>query len=147
MLMDFRRATPADAPLLGRLNKQLIDDERHRNPMSVVQLADRMANWLADGYRATIFSTANEVVGYVLFRHETDHIYIRQFFIVPEHRRHGLGRAAIDWLRRHDWDGAGRLRLDVLVGNERGIAFWRAVGFSDYCLTMEANAHKSGRSG
>ena len=138
--MDFRTATPADAPLLARLNKQLIDDERHRNPMSIEQLTERMAGWLAGEYQGRIFSLAGEVIGYALFRHETEHVYIRQFFVAPQHRRRGLGRAAIEWLRCHDWAGAGRLRLDVLTGNAAAIAFWRAVGFSEYCLTMEADA-------
>jgi hypothetical protein len=30
-----------------------------------------------------------------------------------------------------------RVRRDVLVGNAGGIAFWRSLGFADYCLTME----------
>jgi hypothetical protein len=115
--MDFRTATLLDVPLLARLNKQLINDERHRNTMSIEQLADRMSNWLETEYQATIFSLADKVVG-----------------------------AAVEWLRCHDWADAGRLRLDVLIGNERGIAFWRAVGFTDYCLTLEAEAGRPVRS-
>ena len=30
-----------------------------------------------------------------------------------------------------------RIRLEVLVGNANGIAFWRSIGFQDYCVTME----------
>ena len=29
------------------------------------------------------------------------------------------------------------IRIEVLVSNERAIAFWRAVGFADYALKME----------
>jgi ribosomal protein S18 acetylase RimI-like enzyme len=54
-------------------------------------------------------------------------------------RRQGLGRAAFDWLRSHQWRGA-RVRLDVLVGNETGIAFWKAMNFRDYSLTLELEA-------
>jgi predicted acetyltransferase len=132
--------------LLARLNKQLIDDERHRNTMSIEQLADRMSSCLEGEYEATIFSLADEVVGYTLYRREPEHIYIRQFLIVPQHRRHGLGRTAVEWLRCHDWADADRLRVDVLVGNDAGIAFWRVVGFTDYCLTMEAEANGPARS-
>jgi hypothetical protein len=42
----------------------------------------------------------------------------------------------LTWLAAHIWAGQ-RLRLDVLTGNAAGIAFWRAVGFQDYCLTLE----------
>ena len=40
--------------------------------------------------------------------------------------------------REHAWADAPRVRIDVLVGNAGAIAFWRAVGFRDYCLTMES---------
>ncbi len=138
--MNFRAATSADAPLLALLNKQLIDDEGHRNPMSVQQLTERMRGWLEGEYRATVFTIAQQVVGYVLYRPQSDHVYIRQFYIAAHHRRQGLGRAAMDWLRAHQWAQAPRLRLDVLAGNQGGIAFWHALGFTDYCLTMEASA-------
>ncbi len=136
--MQFHDATSGDAPLRAALNKRLIEDEGHRNSLSIEQLASRMSLWLVSEYRATVFTLAEKVVGYALFRQEPDHIYIRQFFVVSEHRRKGLGRAAVEWLRCHEWAGTPRVRLDVLVGNGHGIAFWRALGFTDYCLTMEA---------
>jgi hypothetical protein len=34
------------------------------------------------------------------------------------------------------WLGGG-YRGEVLVGNTAGVAFWRAVGFRDYCVTLE----------
>lgn len=136
--MEFRPGTPADAKLLATLNKQLIEDEGHRNRMSVEQLTDRMRGWLQGEYRATIFIYTGEVAGYALYRPEADHVYIRQFFVARTHRRRGIGRAAIAWLRKHEWADAPRLRLDVLTGNPHGIAFWRAMGFSDYCLMMES---------
>ena len=30
-----------------------------------------------------------------------------------------------------------RITVDVLCQNEVGVAFWRAMGFTDYCLTLE----------
>ena len=32
---------------------------------------------------------------------------------------------------------ANRIRLEVLVGNQAGRAFWRAVGFKEYAVTLE----------
>ena len=32
-----------------------------------------------------------------------------------------------------------KIRVEVLVGNLEGISFWHAVGFKDYCITMEIN--------
>lgn len=134
--MDYRRATPADANRLATLNRQLIRDEGHRNPMSVPELQGRMAGWLSSEYEAVLFEDAGQTLGYVLFRREPDFVYVRQFFVRVEFRRQGVGREAVEWLVEHVWKGL-RLRLDVLTGNTAGIAFWRALGFRDYCLTLE----------
>jgi GNAT superfamily N-acetyltransferase len=141
--MHYRFATVDDAPALALLNHALIRDEGHRNAMSVPELAARMARWLAGEYQAVVFEDAEQPVGYALFRRESEHVYLRQFFVAPEQRRRGVGRAAIGWLRQHAWGGDRRIRLDVLVGNAAGIAFWRAVGFRDYCLTLELEAGDS----
>jgi ribosomal protein S18 acetylase RimI-like enzyme len=135
--MNFRFCTAADAEWLAPLNAQLIRDEGDRNAMSVSELANRMARWLAGEYEAVAFEDRGVVVGYALFRREPDHIYLRQIFVSSEFRRQGIGRQAIAWLWLNAWRGVPRVRIDVLVGNEPGQAFWRAVGFRDYCLTME----------
>lgn len=137
MTIAYQRATRRDAPMLAELNRQLIHDEGHRNTMSLPQLQSRMEDWLAGDYDGIIFQRASDPVGYALFRQEPEYIYLRQFFVSAAYRRRGIGRAALDWLRQHEWRGAERIRLDVLVGNPAAINFWRAVGFADYCLTME----------
>lgn len=135
--MDYRFATLADAGLLAEMNHRLIRDEGHRNAMSVAELQTRMEGWLVDNHHAVLFEDARGPAGYVLFRRQKDHIYLGQFFVQPACRRQGVGRAAIAWLLENAWRGAPRIRLDVLVGNASGIGFWRAMGFSDYCTTME----------
>jgi GNAT superfamily N-acetyltransferase len=138
--MRFRRASIADADALATLNQQLIQDEGHRNPMTLPELERRMAGWLAGEYEAVIWENGSDPLGYALYRREPEQIYLRQFFVHRAHRRRGLGREAIAWLRANAWNGTPRLRVDVLVGNTKAIAFWRAVGFRDYALTMEAEA-------
>lgn len=136
--MRFRFAKPEDAELLAPLNAQLIRDEGHRNPMTVTELAERMLSWLRGGeYEAVLFEDAAVVTGYALFRREAEHVYLRQLFVRPEFRRHGIGRQAINWLWHNAWRGVPRLRIEVLVGNVNGQAFWRSIGFREYCLTME----------
>jgi GNAT superfamily N-acetyltransferase len=83
-----------------------------------------------------VIEDSNAPRGYALYRREPEYFYLRQFFVAPEHRRRGIGRAAIYWLRDHVW-GNDRVRVEVLVGNTTGIDFWRSVGFADYCLTLE----------
>ncbi|AMV22172.1 GNAT family N-acetyltransferase [Planctomyces sp. SH-PL14] len=135
--MNFRFATHADAPELAALNHALIRDEGHRNPMTVGQLAQRMTEFLANGYRATVFEIDESTAGYALYRFDPEWVYLRQFYVRPECRRRGIGRAALQWLRANAWTDSRRVRVEVLVGNTAGIAFWRAAGFADYCLTLE----------
>jgi len=119
------------------MNAQLIRDEGHRNSMTIPQLAARMSEWLEDEYQAYLFELDSEVIGYALYRIEPEFVYLRQIFVRPNHRRLGVARSALEWLRENAWSTSPRVRIDVLVGNGAGIEFWRAVGFADYCLSME----------
>ena len=119
------------------MNQCLIADEGHRNRMSLDELSERMRGWLENEYRAVVFDKEGACVGYALFKEEPDWIYLRQFFIHKDWRRQGLGREAINWLSTNVWPNAARLRLDVLVNNSAGLAFWKSLGFTEYCLTME----------
>jgi ribosomal protein S18 acetylase RimI-like enzyme len=140
--MEYRRATVADASALAAMNWQLIRDEGHRNRMSQSELEVRMTEWLTGEYEAILFEEHEQTVGYALFRREPEYVYLRQFFVRPECRRRGLGRAAMAWLYQHAWGGA-RVRVEVLVGNAVAISFWRSVGFQDYCLTLEREDDRS----
>ena len=136
MNLSWREASESDLGLLAEWNHQLIRDEGHRNPMTVAQLAERMKTWLHGEYRAVLFSS-DEPVGYALFKQEENLIYLRQFFVRRDRRRVGLGRAAFSILTHEIWPGGVRLTVDVLCQNQGGIAFWRSVGYRDYCLTLE----------
>jgi predicted acetyltransferase len=138
MSLQFRFAGLEDCWQLGELNAQLIRDEGHHNPMTVPQLVERMTGFLSTDYRAVIFETGDEIAGYALFRPEPAHVYLRHFFVCQHLRRRGIGREALAWLWQNAWPETAYLRLDVLVHNTAGIAFWKAVGFREYCLTMEA---------
>lgn len=138
MSIDYRLAKPADADLLAPLNLALIRAEGHRNPMSIPQLAQRMAGWLQGEYEAVIFEEDGKPLGYALYRREPDYVYLRQLYVVAERRRQGIGRDALQWLWENRWTGASRLRIEVLVGNTAARKFWQAVGFHEYAITMES---------
>jgi ribosomal protein S18 acetylase RimI-like enzyme len=140
VIMEIEKAKLRHSPLLAEMNHQLIRDEGHRNKMNQSQLARRMRNWLGDGYQAFLFKAQDKVIGYCLFRKEKEFIYLRQFYVDRLFRRKGLGRKAFSLLRDKAWKSAPGIRLDVLVQNRAGIGFWKALGFKDYCLTMERKA-------
>lgn len=135
--MTFRRATPDDCVLLAELNHQLIRDEGHRNRMTIPELEQRLKGWLASEYAAVIFEDGKDVVAYALYREQAEEIYLRQLFVVRNRRRQGLGRQAVEILRARIWPQHKRLTVDVLVHNTAAVAFWRAAGYKDYCLTLE----------
>lgn len=135
--LRYRRATPADAAYLADMNRLLIQDEGHRNPMSPAELTQRMRGWFADEYEAILFRVDQEVVAYALYRREVDHIYLRQFFVHRRHRRQGIGRRAIELLKSEIWPGNRPIRVEVLVHNEPAREFWQAVGFAAYSIVLE----------
>lgn len=120
------------------MNKQLIDDEGHRNPMNSSQLRERMADWLQTEYEAVLFEENGVPIGYALFKRNLDFAYIRQIFVSSERRRQGIASHALRWLWANAWTNAQGVRIEVLIGNAGGRAFWRSVGFKEYCITMEA---------
>ena len=123
--------------MLAELNHQLIRDEGHRNRMSVGELEQRMRDWLATEYTAVLFEDGGETVAYGLYREEAGGIYLRQLFVARNRRRQGIGREAMEILRSKIWPKDKRLTVEVLVENTAGVAFWRAVGYRDYSLTLE----------
>jgi GNAT superfamily N-acetyltransferase len=135
--MLHRFASIEDAKVLGELNHQLIHDEGHRNRMTVPELIDRMRRWLETDYRASIFEDDSDIVAYALYRDEEEHIYLRQFFVQRHKRRSGVGRHCMEILFSQVWPKDKRITVEVLCPNEIGIEFWRAVGFTDYCLTLQ----------
>lgn len=139
MVLRSRPAKRSDVALLAELNHQLIRDEGHRNPMTVPQLRKRMRGWLGGEYKAVLFEDDSKVVAYALYREEPTQIYLRQFFVRRERRRKGYGSQAMQILRGQIWPGDKRLTVMVLSGNSTGIAFWKAAGFQEYCLTLEMN--------
>lgn len=135
--MEYSTAHLDDLDLLAEWNHQLIQDEGYRNPVTVSQLRDCMEEWISTDYSAIIFNQNGKPVTYALFREKESEIYLRQLFVKRGSRNRCIGREAIRLLRDDIWPRSKRLTVDVLSHNTQGIAFWRSVGFRDYCLTME----------
>ena len=121
--MLHRFASFEDAQVLGELNHQLIQDEGHRNPVTVPELANRVRRWLETDYRASIFEDDSGIIAYALYREEKDHLYLRQFFVQRHKRRAGIGQQCVKILFSQVWPKDKRITVDVLCQNQVGIAF------------------------
>jgi ribosomal protein S18 acetylase RimI-like enzyme len=146
-ILDLQFATPADAPELARMNRQLIEDEGSRNPMSLTALESRMRQWLQEDWRVVLIYAESTLAGYALFRVRLDDyfpqqsdVYVRQFFIRREWRKRGIGRTAFDLLMRDFFPPDATLTLDVLANNPAGQRFWQGLGFQPYSFTLKRPA-------
>jgi ribosomal protein S18 acetylase RimI-like enzyme len=135
--MRYRSATTQDLDLLTEWNQQMIADQGHDNPMTVPQLRERMAGWIRGEYQVGLFEQDGKPVAYAVWRNQDAIVFLRQLFVTPALRRKGIGRDAMDLLSREVWPRDKRVVLEVLVGNEHAIAFWRKMGFNERYLGME----------
>ncbi len=146
-MLRCRSAGESELELLAKWNHQLIEDEGHRNPMSEEELKSRMKDWLNGSYKCLVFDHAEKDVGYLLYREDSDKIYLRQLFVARDQRRRGFGKSMAQHCLDSFRSSEKRLTVEVLANNEAGIAFWRALGFRDYCLELEFPIEKSSKQG
>lgn len=123
-----------DLDLLAALNKQLIEDERHDNRMTVKQLKERMEGFISTDYKAYLFKENGETKGYALINHAKRPLYVRQFFICRDCRRQGYGKLAFEKLV--EVLGTDQIDIEVMFWNERGHAFWKSLGFKERSVYM-----------
>ena len=136
MNFEFYKCGNDDIGELAIMNKQLIVDEGHSNPMDIAQLADRMKSWINDNYTAYGAKYKSILIGYCLVRDDGDYIYIRQIFIRENYRMKGYGKNLVNWLRVSVFQGR-KFRMEVLCNNIKAHKFWEKIGFSDYSIMME----------
>lgn len=134
--MTINRTDASDVEELAELNRQLIEDEQHPNPMTRAELAERMITWMEEGYRCYVARVEGTTAGYCLFRDDGKHYYLRQLFVSRGHRRRGIATALMDWMYANVWSEKP-VRLDVFAHNEDAVAFYRAYGFRVAVLRME----------
>jgi len=136
MTPSFRLAENRDIPALTSMNLGLIQDSGHRNELTNAKLLDRMNQFLQSDYSALIGEIGGNPVCYALYKNDPEFLCVRQLYVTPSHRRSGFGTDMVDWITAHN-SSVKRFRIDVFVRNTDAIAFWRSIGFFDYCLTLE----------
>jgi ribosomal protein S18 acetylase RimI-like enzyme len=146
--MEYRFATLDDVPTLSRMNRQLVEDEGHRNRTKPdAWFEERMYGFLRGRYLAVLFEIEGQAVAYALYTEHPDHsdtIHLRQIFVDRAHRRQGIGREAMRLLRQEILPEDVRLTVEVLVGNTAARAFYNAVGFREYSIELEIPASDRG---
>jgi ribosomal protein S18 acetylase RimI-like enzyme len=147
--MKHRFAMLKDAPLLARMNRQLVEDECHRNRLqSDSWLEKRMRGFLTGEYRAVLFELDGRTVAYVLYTDRTEHadtIYLRQIFVDRTCRRKGVGREVMRILLEEIWPADKRITVGVLEDNKAAIDFYKASGFRTYAIELEFPVRKEGK--
>ncbi len=134
-----------DFPLLARMNRELADDEGHRNPMTIALMEERFRRFVdEEGWNVDLFLIGDEVVGYATHRREPEpsdpdgeRVFLRQFYIVRHYRRDGLGQAAFDALTAARFRPGDRVILEAIENNPGGRVFWLRVGFTPYSAILE----------
>ncbi len=132
--MNIIKCNNNDIPQLAIFNKQLIDDEKSDNPMSVKELEKRMDDFLKTEYDAYFFEVDKAIVGYALVKKSCSPLYLRQFFIRRESRKNHYGteafHALLEYLEIESID------IEVLSGNDAGNCFWESLGFKEVSRYM-----------
>jgi len=133
---DIRPATRDDVPLLIELIGALAEYERLRD--QVVLDAASLEEHLFDerpAAEAVVAEVDGEAVGFALFFPTFSTflgrpgIWLEDLFVLPEHRRGGVGRALIEHLAQLTVArGWGRLEWSALDWNEPALAFYRRLG-------------------
>ena len=139
--MKHRLATMNDIPILAKMNRELTEDENHRNRFQTdAWFQQRMQIFLNGDYHAVIFGQDGKILAYALYRNHPEYkdtIYLRQIFVDRDFRRQGIGRQAMQILMNEYWSKEKRLTVEVLSDNITAYAFYKSVGYRDYSLELE----------
>ncbi len=132
--MNVIKCEIKDIEMLAMLNKQLIDDEKSNNPMSIKELEERMKGFLTTDYEAYLFKVDEDIIGYALVKTDCTPLYLRQFLINRKYRRQHYGTEAFHILM--EYLGANKMDIEVLPWNETGKHFWESCGFREISRCM-----------
>lgn len=132
--MEIIKCGKDAVPQLAIFNKQLIEDEKSDNPMTIHELENRMDDFLKTEYDAYFFEANNAIVGYALVKTSCSPLYLRQFFIGREYRKNHCGTEAFHALL--EYLNVDSIDIEVLSRNEQGNRFWESLGFKEVSRYM-----------
>ena len=153
------RPEPTDVDRIVSLWKALV---RSQGPFGTSLLAegndravrDRLSYLLAiDGVR--VARCQESIVGFVTFElwqdtfeYETSAGVVQNLFVDPDHRCRGIGSALLAAAESELTNrGAVRIRLEVLIANERARSFYTRHGYNPQRLTLQKDGETDTSNG
>lgn len=153
--MTIRPASHGDQESLGRLwiafleEQSALDERFSISEDALRRWHNDFPSWIDRDQRHILVAERDgTVLGFAAaVRHAPAPIFsyvpeaiLEELYVQPEARRQGVGQALYEAMRgwASEW-GAQRVRLNVLVGNGAGRAFWNGLGFTDFSLSMAAD--------
>ena len=133
--MEINECSFEDITILAEMNKCLIEDEKSNSSIDIIQLKNRMYEFLNSGYIAYLFIENDQIIGYALCDITKEPKYLRQFYIKREERRKHYGKIAFRKLLEKM--GVNEMEIDVLQRNEIGLKFWQNIGFKEQWIRMK----------
>ncbi|HEV8591025.1 MAG TPA: aminoglycoside 6'-N-acetyltransferase [Pyrinomonadaceae bacterium] len=134
---EIRPVTENDLDDWFRLRKQLwdqiTDEEHHGEMLDILEHSDAQLVLVADvGNRRLAGFLEASIRPYVEDCH-TDHVgYLEGWYVDPEHRKQGIGRALVE--AAEDWafeKGCTEMASDAELGNEVSLAAHRGLGYAE----------------
>jgi len=134
--LKIRKATPEDMPILWHLLHHKAEFDKKLDTLSASPEALEAHFFGQPNYiEAIVAESEGEVVGFASFFYNYSTfltkpgLYIDDLFILPPHRRQGLGKAMLAYLAQLAIErDCGRLEWLVAVWNDNGIAFYQRLG-------------------
>ena len=134
---SIRRATPADADAIARLN--LAFNDLRTTPEHI---ADHITN-RSQFELPFVAELDGDVVGMACLRllptlcHSVPYAELTELYVDPAHQRRGVGRALVRRIEDEaSAQGAAELVLITAWRNTRAHTFYHALGYGLYTLTM-----------
>ena len=129
-------ASPADAPLILTLIRELAEYERLSDQVAATEAdLDRALFSDRPAAEAVVARLGGEAVGFALFFHTFSTfvgrpgLYLEDLYVRPAHRGRGVGRRLLAHLAALAVErGCGRFEWSVLDWNEPAIAAYRRAG-------------------
>jgi predicted acetyltransferase len=127
----------ADTEELARLNLELMVAEDYDQKLPLEELIPRMSSFLQTEYDAFYIMFEGKKAGYILIKTTSKPLYIRQFYILPQFQRNGLGQRTIKALQEQY--NTKTFDVEVMAWNEVGFNFWKKADFKLRCYSMRLN--------